>query len=175
MFVPINFVFFKSPVWKCIFRKFTKNESNVLNQLIANASFWTSWLNWVCKSDNFFLRMAIPIRTIFSGRKDPQDSTLRKNLFGFPSAMYGAWSKQNFPVQWVWLSTFVCCSINFCLISSNLRWSSSSSEYSLLGHSSGLGNKVWRRALSGSYSNATPAVGFHFACSLPNPLFIWNF
>lgn len=55
------------------------------NQLMARASFCTSWLNWVCKSESFFLRIAIPIKTIFSGRKDPQDSTLTKNLLGLPS------------------------------------------------------------------------------------------
>lgn len=36
-------------------------------------------------------------------------------------------------------------------------------------HSSGLGYTVCLRALSGSYSKATPAVGFHLACSLPKP------
>ena len=60
------------------------------DQFIASASFWTTWLSWVCKSESFFLRMAIPIRTIFSGRRDPQDSTFTKNLFGLPSGSYGA-------------------------------------------------------------------------------------
>ena len=36
-------------------------------------------------------------------------------------------------------------------------------------HSSGLGYVVCLKALSGSYSNATPAVGFHLACSLAKP------
>lgn len=36
-------------------------------------------------------------------------------------------------------------------------------------HSSGLGYVVCLRELSGSYSNATPAVGFHLACSLAKP------
>lgn len=36
-------------------------------------------------------------------------------------------------------------------------------------HSSGRGYTVCRRALSGSYSKDTPAVGFHLACSLPKP------
>lgn len=62
--------------------------------------------------------------------------------------------------------------------------SSSISENSLLGlskhiqplythqvpyHSSGLGQVVCLKELSGSYSNATEAVGFHLACSLPKP------
>ena len=64
------------------------------DQFIASASFWTSWLSWVCKSESFFLRMAIPIRTIFSGRRDPQDSTFTKNLFGLPSGSYGAWTME---------------------------------------------------------------------------------
>lgn len=36
-------------------------------------------------------------------------------------------------------------------------------------HSSGRGYTVCLRALSGSYSKDTPAVGFHLACSFPNP------
>ena len=36
-------------------------------------------------------------------------------------------------------------------------------------HSSGFGYVVCLSELSGSYSKATPAVGFHLACSLPNP------
>lgn len=36
-------------------------------------------------------------------------------------------------------------------------------------HSSGRGKTVCLSALSGSYSNDTPAVGFHLACSLPKP------
>ena len=48
-------------------------------------------------------------------------------------------------------------------------WSSSSSENSDFGHSSGLGYKVCLSALSGSYSKQTPAVGFHFACSFAMP------
>ena len=36
-------------------------------------------------------------------------------------------------------------------------------------HSSGLGYVVCVRALSGSYSNATPAVGLHLAYSFANP------
>jgi hypothetical protein len=54
-------------------------------------------------------------------------------------------------------------------------WSSSSWLYSDLGHSSGLGYKVCLKALSGSYSNDTPAVGFHFACSLANPFLAYAF
>lgn len=36
-------------------------------------------------------------------------------------------------------------------------------------HSSGRGYTVCLRALSGSYSKDTPAVGFHLACSFPKP------
>ena len=36
-------------------------------------------------------------------------------------------------------------------------------------HSSGLGKSVCLRELSGSYSNDTPDVGFHLACSLAKP------
>lgn len=39
--------------------------------------------------------MAIPIITIFSGRSDPQLSTLKKNLFGLASQLKGASSKQD--------------------------------------------------------------------------------
>jgi hypothetical protein len=45
--------------------------------------------------------------------------------------------------------------------------------YSLLGHSSGFGKSVCLIELSGSYSKHTPAVGFHFACSLPKPFFAY--
>lgn len=39
-------------------------------------------------------------------------------------------------------------------------------------HSSGLGYVVCLKELSGSYSNATPAVGFHLACSLAKPCYV---
>ena len=41
-------------------------------------------------------------------------------------------------------------------------------------HSSGLGYVVCRRALSGSYSKATPQVGFHLACSFANPFLAYD-
>lgn len=70
----------------------------------------------------------------------PVDSTLNQNLLGFAMGSYGA------------------------------SYSSSSSwEFSLLGHSSGFAKTVCLSAFSGSYSKATPQVGFHFACSFPNP------
>ena len=50
-----------------------------------------------------------------------------------------------------------------------IRVFSSRVEYSLLGHSSGFGRSVCLRELSGSYSKATLLVGFHLACSFPNP------
>ena len=48
--------------------------------------------------------------------------------------------------------------------------SAGNSEYSLRGHSLGIGYVVCLNELSGSYSNETPHVGFHLACSLANPL-----
>ena len=39
-------------------------------------------------------------------------------------------------------------------------------------HSSGLGYVVCLKELSGSYSNAMPAVGFHLACSLAKPCYV---
>lgn len=54
---------------------------------IANASVCGSRLNCVCKFDNFIFNTLMPIKTIFSGRNDPLDSTLKKNLFGFASQL----------------------------------------------------------------------------------------
>lgn len=118
----------------------------------------------VCKSDNFCFNIWTPFRTIFSGFNAPQLSTVKKNLFGFPSQLYGASSIKSKILQ---------CDVESQALVFNKskyeRWSSSNSEYSLFCHSSGLGNKVCRNALSGSYSKPTLAVGFHLACSFPNP------
>lgn len=90
-------------------------------------------------SVNFLFRTFTPESTIEKHVSDPVDSTHIQNLFGLVRGRYGA----SFP--------------------------SGSDAYSLFGHSSGFAKKVCLSALSGSYSNATPQVGFHFACSLPNP------
>lgn len=43
-------------------------------------------------SDNFFLRIAMPISSRFSGLSAPEVSTLKKNLLGLPVGSNGAWA-----------------------------------------------------------------------------------
>lgn len=54
---------------------------------MAKASVCGSRLNCVCKLDNFIFSTFKPINTMFSGRNEPLDSTLKKNLFGFASQL----------------------------------------------------------------------------------------
>lgn len=64
---------------------------------MTNASFVvSSWLSCVCKLDNLFFKTFTPISTIFSGRRAPLDSTLKKNLFGFASQLYSASTEKYF-------------------------------------------------------------------------------
>ena len=50
--------------------------------MMVRASFCNSCWRFVCRSDSFFLRTLTPIRTMFSGLREPQLSTLKKNLLG---------------------------------------------------------------------------------------------
>ena len=44
---------------------------------MVRASFCSSWLSWVCRSLSFFFRQLTPMRTMFSGFRAPEDSTIK--------------------------------------------------------------------------------------------------
>ena len=47
---------------------------------MVKASLCNSCCSCVCRSASFFLRIWTPISTMFSGFREPHDSTLKKNL-----------------------------------------------------------------------------------------------
>ena len=60
-----------------------------------SASRCISWLSCVCKSLNFFLRTLRADWTMFSGFKEPADSTFMKNFLGTPWKSKAASSNKN--------------------------------------------------------------------------------
>lgn len=71
-------------------KKFFLGKKNHWKTQTANTSCWISWLSWVCKSLSFFLSTARAENMMFSGFSEPQDSALKKYLFGCPSPSNGA-------------------------------------------------------------------------------------
>lgn len=89
-FLHVNVIVFRTNCPKCLpdhtinvcnncFTLPPRNLDNANKTVLlqtANTSFCISWLSWVCKSLSFFLRWASAENTIFSGLREPQDSTL---------------------------------------------------------------------------------------------------